>query len=338
MPRRRGTSLSQQAISQAFPTVNEDDSQSDVPAGFVVAQRAPGRRCLRCGSENNIHLSCYPESSRGELPSSVDPVVEPGTDAVDRRPGDWTTGGPGPGDRRGSPGRGPAAAPVGWADGSSACGRVPDQHGGRRPRRQRRPHPRRPGSKPSRSGADLAVFPELTVTGYPPEDLLSRPAFVADNLAVFARIAAASGACAAVIGYVDTDAAGRLVNAAALCHEGQVLGRYVKRLLPNYGVFDEQRWFTPGQGTPARCSWWPGVPVGVTICEDMWFASGPMADQAGKGPGCWSTSTPRPTRGAAARSGWPCWPAGCRRPAAPSSTSTRWEARTSWSSTAPRWS
>ncbi len=67
------------------------------------------------------------------------------------------------------------------------------------------------------AGSDLAVFPELTVTGYPPEDLLSRPAFVEDNLAAFDRIAAATGPCAAVIGYVDRDPGGRLLNAAALC-------------------------------------------------------------------------------------------------------------------------
>ena len=133
-----------------------------------------------------------------------------------------------------------------------------------------------------RAGADLAVFPELTVTGYPPEDLLSRPAFVADNRAVFARIAAESGRCAAVVGYVDIDAQGRLVNAAALCAGGKVLGRYDKRLLPNYGVFDEQRWFTPGTGEPPPQPV-AGVPVGVTICEDMWFARGPMVDQARAG-------------------------------------------------------
>jgi NAD+ synthase (glutamine-hydrolysing) len=131
-------------------------------------------------------------------------------------------------------------------------------------------------------GADLAVFPELTVTGYPPEDLLSRPAFVAENLAVFDRIAAASGPCAAVVGYVDTDGAGRLVNAAALCARGQVLGRYFKRLLPNYGVFDEQRWFVPGQD-PAGRFVVAGVPVGLSICEDMWFAGGPMAEEAEAG-------------------------------------------------------
>jgi NAD+ synthase (glutamine-hydrolysing) len=131
-------------------------------------------------------------------------------------------------------------------------------------------------------GADLAVFPELTVTGYPPEDLLGRPAFVADNQAVFAEIAAASGSCAAVIGYVDTDPAGRLFNTAAVCAEGRVLARYHKRLLPNYGVFDEQRWFTPGEG-PLLPFVVAGVPVGITICEDMWFPRGPMVGQAAAG-------------------------------------------------------
>ncbi len=131
-------------------------------------------------------------------------------------------------------------------------------------------------------GADVAVFPELTVTGYPPEDLLSRPAFVADNLVVFDRIAAATGPCAAVVGYVDTDDDGRLVNAAAICAGGRVVGRYFKRLLPNYGVFDEQRWFVPGRG-PAGPYVVAGVPIGMSICEDMWFAAGPMAEQASAG-------------------------------------------------------
>src|SRR5664280_2227472 len=101
-----------------------------------------------------------------------------------------------------------------------------------------------------RGRADLAVFPELAVTGYPPEDLLGRPAFVTDNRAVFAEIAASTGTCAAVVGYVDTDRAGRLVNAAAMCAGGRVVGRYFKRLLPNYGVFDEQRWSVPGGEPP----------------------------------------------------------------------------------------
>ncbi len=133
-----------------------------------------------------------------------------------------------------------------------------------------------------RSGADLAVFPELTVTGYPPEDLLGRPAFVEDNLAAFATVAAATGECAAVVGYVDVAPSGRLLNAAALCRGGQVLARYVKRILPNYGVFDEQRWFAAGEGGATLVEV-AGIPVGITICEDMWFPGGPMADQAEAG-------------------------------------------------------
>ena len=132
------------------------------------------------------------------------------------------------------------------------------------------------------AGADLAVFPELTVTGYPPEDLLGRPAFVEDNLAAFAAVVAATGPCAAVVGYVDVAPSGRLLNAAALCRDGVVLARYVKRILPNYGGFDEQRWFAPGEG-PTTLVEVAGVPVGMSVCEDMWFPGGPMAEQAAAG-------------------------------------------------------
>jgi NAD+ synthase (glutamine-hydrolysing) len=132
------------------------------------------------------------------------------------------------------------------------------------------------------SGADLAVFPELAITGYPPEDLLDRPAFVADNLAVFERLASRTRECAAVVGFVGTDGAGRLTNSAALCADGRVVVEYAKRLLPNYGVFDEQRWFAPGHGPP-QLAVVAGVPVGLTVCEDMWFGGGPMRDQAAAG-------------------------------------------------------
>jgi NAD+ synthase (glutamine-hydrolysing) len=132
------------------------------------------------------------------------------------------------------------------------------------------------------SGADLAVFPELTITGYPPEDLLSRPAFVAENLAVFERLAGSTGSCVAVIGFVDVDHDGHLINAAGVCADGAVLGRYGKRLLPNYGVFDEQRWFTPGT-EPLTTHLVAGVPVGVTVCEDIWFPGGPAVSQAEAG-------------------------------------------------------
>lgn len=133
-----------------------------------------------------------------------------------------------------------------------------------------------------RQGADLAIFPELTITGYPPEDLLSRPSFVTENQAVLAAVAAATGPCAAVVGFVGTDPAGRLVNAVALCANGSVVGRYGKRLLPNYGVFDEQRWFVPG-AEPLVPYLVAGVPVGLTVCEDVWSYRGPVAAQAAAG-------------------------------------------------------
>ncbi len=141
------------------------------------------------------------------------------------------------------------------------------------------------------AGADLCVFPELAITGYPPEDLLLKPGFVADNLVALEEVAAATGGCAAVVGFVQPagDEVGaraegtgpsrllpeRLSNAAAVCVRGRVLGVYHKQLLPNYGVFDEQRWFTPGDDglTLYRIA---GAMVGISICEDVWFADGPV--------------------------------------------------------------
>jgi NAD+ synthase (glutamine-hydrolysing) len=133
-----------------------------------------------------------------------------------------------------------------------------------------------------RAGGDLAVFPELAITGYPPEDLLSRPGFITDNLAAVDRVVAASGACAAVFGFVDIDEEGRLFNAAAVCVNGEMVGSYHKRLLPNYSVFDEQRWFVPGT-EPYSQYVIAGVAVGVSVCEDVWFAAGPVADQGRAG-------------------------------------------------------
>jgi len=131
-----------------------------------------------------------------------------------------------------------------------------------------------------RQGCDLAVFPELAVTGYPPEDLLLKPAFVADNRAALAELASRTGRCAAVVGFVDS---GRdLYNAAAVCAHGEVRGIYRKRILPNYAVFDEQRYFAPGQGDP-QLFVIGGVKVGVSVCEDSWSPDGPIADQAAGG-------------------------------------------------------
>ena len=127
---------------------------------------------------------------------------------------------------------------------------------------------------------DLAVFPELAITGYPPEDLLLKPAFVAENREALEVVAAATVGCVAVVGFVD---AGRdLHNAAAVCAGGEVVGIYRKRLLPNYGVFDEQRYFTPGHGDPTLYLV-GGVRVGVSVCEDSWSPDGPIATQAAGG-------------------------------------------------------
>ena len=87
------------------------------------------------------------------------------------------------------------------------------------------------------AGCDIVAFPELATTGYPPEDLVLKPGFVNDNKAVLAKVAARTGRCVAVVGFVDSDR--DLYNAAAVCANGEVLGTYRKRLLPNYAVFDE---------------------------------------------------------------------------------------------------
>jgi NAD+ synthase (glutamine-hydrolysing) len=130
------------------------------------------------------------------------------------------------------------------------------------------------------AGADLAVFPELALTGYPPEDLLLKPRFVADNLAALDKVAARTGRCAAVVGFVDERR--DLYNAAAVCAHGEVLGVYHKRLLPNYAVFDEQRYFAPGS-QPLALFVVAGVRVGVSICEDAWSPTGPLAEEAAGG-------------------------------------------------------
>jgi NAD+ synthase (glutamine-hydrolysing) len=135
-------------------------------------------------------------------------------------------------------------------------------------------------SEAEAQGCDLAVFPELAITGYPPEDLLLKPGFVTDNRAALDRVAAASGNCAAVLGFVDADR--DLYNAAAVCAYGEVLAVYRKRLLPNYAVFDEQRYFTPGTGTSPLVLV-GGVRVGVSICEDAFSPTGPIAAQAAGG-------------------------------------------------------
>jgi NAD+ synthase (glutamine-hydrolysing) len=127
------------------------------------------------------------------------------------------------------------------------------------------------------AGADIVAFPEMAITGYPPEDLVLKPEFIRDNLHELERIAAAVGDITAVVGFVDTDGED-IYNAAAVIQQGKVIGVHHKFYLPNYSVFDEQRYFRAG-------SEWTvftirGVKVGVTICEDIWYPIGPGALEA----------------------------------------------------------
>jgi NAD+ synthase (glutamine-hydrolysing) len=130
------------------------------------------------------------------------------------------------------------------------------------------------------AGCDLVAFPELALTGYPPEDLLLRPSFVNRAAEVLDKLAARTGRAAAVVGFPD---AGRdLYNAAAVCASGRVLGVYRKHLLPNYAVFDEQRYFAPST-VDGPLFVIAGVRVAVSICEDAWSPTGPIITQAAGG-------------------------------------------------------
>ena len=141
--------------------------------------------------------------------------------------------------------------------------------------------------------ADVAVLPEMAITGYPPEDLLLKPGFVIDCRAALEKFAAQTSRCVAVIGFADGDATGeRLIadvagfdysngvwNALAVCAEGRVVGTYHKRHLPNYDVFDELRHFRSGDAALALYEI-AGVPVGLTLCEDAWVPDGPVTQLA----------------------------------------------------------
>jgi len=130
------------------------------------------------------------------------------------------------------------------------------------------------------AGCDVAVFPELAITGYPPEDLLLKPGFIKANRDALEKVAATTATCVAIVGFVD--ARRDLHNAAAVCAGGRVQGTYHKRHLPNYAVFDEQRYFTPGSESLVLFEI-AGVKMGVSICEDAWIPNGPIAEQAAGG-------------------------------------------------------
>ncbi|MBO0847922.1 MAG: NAD+ synthase [Pseudonocardia sp.] len=137
--------------------------------------------------------------------------------------------------------------------------------------------------KAAESGADAVVLPEMALTGYPVEDLALRESFQLASVAALRQLAgqladAGCGEVLAVVGYLDADPdepGGGPRNAAALLHGGRVLARQFKHHLPNYGVFDERRYFKPGPSLAVvRLA---GVDIGVVICEDIWQDGGPVA-------------------------------------------------------------
>ena len=133
-------------------------------------------------------------------------------------------------------------------------------------------------SRGTEADADVVVFPELAITGYPPEDLVLRPSFVDDNLTALDALAArTAGGASIVVGFVDRTERG-IHNAAAVIGDGRVIARYHKIKLPNYGVFDEARTFTPGDAAcPIRLA---DSELGLSVCEDAWLPGPPFDEYA----------------------------------------------------------
>lgn len=133
--------------------------------------------------------------------------------------------------------------------------------------------------------ADIVVFPELALTGYPPEDLILKPQFILDNIDGIRRISKMVPGMTAIVGFIDSGFAGdlcrKIYNAAAVIHNGEIIDVYHKIMLPNYGVFDEIRYFTRGERVPVYRM--QGVRFGINICEDIWHAEGPAKWQAAAG-------------------------------------------------------
>ena len=132
-----------------------------------------------------------------------------------------------------------------------------------------------------KQGADLVIFPELALCGYPPEDLLLKKHFVADNIKVLEELSRKIRGVSVITGFVDRDADGKIYNAAAFISDGKIEEVYYKQELPNYGVFDEKRYFT--HGTKSGILTVKGVKLAVNICEDIWIEGGPYRAQARAG-------------------------------------------------------
>jgi NAD+ synthase (glutamine-hydrolysing) len=125
-------------------------------------------------------------------------------------------------------------------------------------------------------GVDLLTFPELAMTGYPPEDLLLKPQFIKQNRESLNKVIEHCSDIVVVVGFVDSD--GDIYNAAAVLSDKKLVGVYHKFYLPNYGVFDENRYFQAGRECPIFIIC--GIGIGITICEDMWYETGPATVQA----------------------------------------------------------
>jgi NAD+ synthase (glutamine-hydrolysing) len=124
--------------------------------------------------------------------------------------------------------------------------------------------------------ADIVTFPELAITGYPPQDLLLKPQFLKENRAALDRICEATSGITAIVGFVDQQ--NDIYNSAAIMHNQQLLGIQHKVYLPNYGVFDENRYFQAG--VPQHIFQIGDISFGVNICEDIWYPEGPTVIQA----------------------------------------------------------
>src|SRR2546427_2199723 len=130
-------------------------------------------------------------------------------------------------------------------------------------------------------GCSLVAFPELAITGYPPEDLLFKPAFIEANLRALDAVTRASRGLSVIVGFVDKR--DDIFNAAAVLHDGRRAGVYHKQYLPNYGVFDENRYFQAGTETPVFVA--GGTTVAGDVCEDIWDSAGPPPVPAPAGAG-----------------------------------------------------
>jgi NAD+ synthase (glutamine-hydrolysing) len=132
-------------------------------------------------------------------------------------------------------------------------------------------------------GADMVAFPELAITGYPPEDLLLKDHFVTRNLKALKAVARASKGMIVILGVVDRDRKGLLYNAAAVIAGGKIGAIYHKEHLPNYSVFDEKRYFACGKEASAKVFKAGDLIFGVNVCEDIWADAGPWKKQVNAG-------------------------------------------------------